>query len=66
MKLPSILEQAEERGRDEGIALGTERGIAEGRREGLIVAARRMKAMGLTPEQIAQATDLSPAAIEGL
>ena len=53
-------------GKREGIALGTERGIAEGRREGLIVAARRMKAMGLTPEQIAQATDLSPAAIEEL
>ena len=74
MKLPSILEQAEERGialgekrgRDEGIALGRDEGIALGTERGILATARRMKAMGLTPEQIAQATDLSPAAIEGL
>ena len=86
MRLPSILEQAEERGiargtergRMEGIALGTERGIAlgtergialgteRGRMEERVATARRMKAMGLTPEQIAQATELSPAMIEGL
>ena len=45
MKLPSILEQAEERGiargRDEGIALGTERGIALGRDEGIALGTER-------------------------
>ena len=47
-------------GKVEGLAEGE----AEGRAEGLAEAARRMRDMGLTPEQIAQATGLSFDAIE--
>lgn len=50
----------------EGEAKGKAEGEAKGRAEGLAEAARRMRDMGLTPEQIAQATGLSFDAIEAL
>ena len=71
MKLPSILEQAEERGiargRDEGIALGTERGIARGRDEGIALGRRealrivmeRLIEGGMAPAEAAKSIGLS-------
>ena len=58
------LAEGEAKGRTEGRAEGEAKGRAEGRAEGLAEAARRMRDMGLTPEQIAQATGLSFDAIE--
>lgn len=45
-------------GRAEGIAEGRAEGIAEGRAECSLEIANQLKAMGLSPEQIAQATHL--------
>ena len=49
-------------GKDEGLAAGRAEGIAEGRAEGRaecsLEIANQLKAMGLSPEQIAQATHL--------
>ena len=45
---------------DEGFEDGRERGLAEGRTEEKLETARRLKAMGLSPAQIAEATGLSP------
>ena len=42
------------------------RGIALGRNEGIAFTARRMLKLGFTPEQIAQATELSLETIEAL
>ena len=42
------------------------RGIALGRNEGIASTARRMLKLGFTPEQIAQATELSLEKIEAL
>ena len=53
-------------GRNEGIALGRNEGIALGRNEGIASTARRMLKLGFTPEQIAQATELSLEKIEAL
>ena len=66
----SILDKVEARGialgRNEGIALGRNEGIALGRNEGIASTARRMLKLGFTPEQIAQATELSLEKIEAL
>ena len=58
----SILDKVEAR----GIALGRNEGIALGRNEGIAFTARRMLKLGFTPEQIAQATELSLETIEAL
>ena len=56
---------------DDGLAKGIEKGIEKGREEGLnkgrealIETARKLQAMGLSAEQIAAATGLSPEAFE--
>ena len=51
--------QGEAKGRAEGIAQGEAKGRVEGRAEGMADTARRMLARGLSPEQIAEYTDLS-------
>jgi predicted transposase/invertase (TIGR01784 family) len=45
---------------EEGMTKGLEEGLAEGRLEVRREAARKMKDMGLTPEQIQTALGLSP------
>ena len=50
----------------EGMAQGKAEGIAEGEAKGRADTARRMLEMNLTPEQIAQATQLSLDEIKGL
>ena len=47
------------KGRSEGLAKGRSEGLAEGRSERAKEIARQMKAMGLTTEQIAQATGIT-------
>jgi predicted transposase/invertase (TIGR01784 family) len=47
-------------GRVEGRQAGLKDGREEGRMEGLRETARRLKAMGLSPDQIVQATGLDP------
>ena len=51
---------------DEGIDAGVILGRQEGRQEEKFDTARRLKAMGLSLEQIVQATGLSIAAINAL
>ena len=58
--------RGEERGIKLGRAEGEERGIKLGREEALLNTARRMKAMRMSDEQIAQATCLSLAEVEAL
>lgn len=50
----------------EGLAEGREKGLAEGRAEGVKEVAARMLAMGMTIEQVAQATLLDVYEIEAL
>ncbi len=52
-------EEGMAKGHAEGLAKGRSEGLAEGRTERAKEIAKQMKAMGLTPEQIAQATGLS-------
>ncbi len=47
------------KGRSEGLAKGRSEGLAKGRSERSMEIAQQMKAMGLTKEQIAQATGLA-------
>ena len=62
--------EGEKRGEKRGIKLGRaegeKRGIKLGREEALLDTARRMKAMKMSDEQIAQATCLSLAEVEAL
>jgi predicted transposase YdaD len=51
--------------RDEGEAIGWEKGLAEGEAR-IRETARNLRAMGLSAEQIAAATGLSPGEIAGL
>ena len=46
-------------GEARGLAKGREEGLSKGHEEGLRTAARNLKALGINPEQIAQATGLS-------
>ena len=59
----SVKETAENKGRraglEEGIVIGLEKGRAEGRAEGVLQVAKKLKAMGLPLESIAQSTGLS-------
>ena len=52
--------------RADGLAEGEAKGRAEGEAKGRAETARRMLEMNLTPEQIAQATQLSLDEIKGL
>lgn len=52
-------EEGMAKGHAEGLAKGRSEGLAEGRTERAKEIAKQMKAMGLTPEQIAQATGLT-------
>ena len=54
----SVLDKVEARGRIEGIALGEAKGIAS--------TARRMLARGVSSEQVADFTGLSPDEVEAL
>lgn len=50
----------------EGLAEGREKGLAEGRAEGVKEVAVRMLAMGMSVEQVAQATLLDVKEVEDL
>ena len=52
------LEYAKEEGLEKGREEGREEGLEEGRNIALLETARKMKAMGLSPEQIKQATGI--------
>ena len=58
------LKQGREKGLKEGLKEGREKGLKEGRNEERRNIARNMKSLGLTVEQIAQATGLSASEIE--
>ena len=57
-------------GYEKGISIGLERGLATGREQGVyqnkLETARNLLAMGLSPEQISQATKLPPETIAHL
>ena len=57
------LERGRAEGREAGRAEGREAGRAEGR-EALLETARKLKNLGLSPEQISAATGLPPDALE--
>ncbi|MDR1813059.1 MAG: Rpn family recombination-promoting nuclease/putative transposase [Candidatus Fibromonas sp.] len=59
-------EEAEERGREKGVAIGEARGVAIGREEGVLRTARQMKAKGLNVALIAEVTGLLEEDIERL
>ena len=58
--------EGKEEGRAEGKAEGRAEGRAEGIAEGIRMTARKLKDMGLSDRQIAQATGLSPEDIQNL
>ena len=60
------LEAGLEEGREVGRVLGREEGREVGREEGRLEVARKLLSMGLSSEQIQQATDLSLERIEAL
>ena len=47
-----------EEGREEGISIGLERGLERGAYEKALETARNLLSMGLSPEQVAQGTEL--------
>jgi predicted transposase/invertase (TIGR01784 family) len=53
-------------GRNEGIAIGEERGISKGAHQKAIETAKNLLSIGLSQDQIAQVTGLSPEEIEKL
>ena len=53
-------------GKDEGLAEGEAKGLAKGRAEGVLSVARNMKQSGMSIDQIAKMTGLSPQEIAGL
>ncbi|EHJ8945363.1 TPA: hypothetical protein G8N24_004750, partial [Salmonella enterica] len=60
----------EQKGREEGRKEGLQEGLQEGRQEGAAekaqTIARQLRNMGMTPEQIEQATGLSGAELKKL
>lgn len=58
--LHNVIASAERRGRREGREEGLEEGRAEGRAEANVAHARRMKALGVSHDIIAQVTGLTP------
>ncbi|HAU2802467.1 TPA: Rpn family recombination-promoting nuclease/putative transposase [Salmonella enterica subsp. diarizonae] len=67
-KLMTIAERLEQKGREEGRKEGLQEGLQEGRQEGAAekaqAIARQLRNMGMTPEQIKQATGLSDAELK--
>ena len=61
-----MMQDQKEQGRAEGRTEGRAEGRAEERAEERAEIAAKMKSMGLSPEQIAQATDLSIEVINSL
>ena len=61
-----IRNEALEEGREEGITIGEERGISIGLSQAKIETAKKFLAMGLSVEQVANGTGLSPEEIEKL
>ena len=72
--IDTAAEEAEKRGRAEGIEIGMSKGRAEGRAEGLAegieegvrITAKNMKQLGVSVDIIAQSTGLSPEVIDTL
>ncbi|HAU3197436.1 TPA: Rpn family recombination-promoting nuclease/putative transposase [Salmonella enterica subsp. diarizonae] len=68
--LMTIAERLEQKGREEGRKEGLQEGRQEGRQEGAAekaqTIARQLRNMGMTPEQIEQATGLSGAELKKL
>ena len=62
----SVLDKVEARGIQLGEARGIKLGRNEGRNEGITSTARRMLVRGVSPEQIADFTGLSPDEVEAL
>ncbi|EGI0308339.1 hypothetical protein [Salmonella enterica] len=66
----TIAERLEQKGREEGRKEGLQEGLQEGRQEGAAekaqTIARQLRNMGMTPEQIEQATGLSGAELKKL
>ena len=56
----------EERGRNEGISIGLSQGITQGEHKKAVETAKKFLAMGLSVEQVATGTGLSPEEIEKL
>jgi flagellar biosynthesis/type III secretory pathway protein FliH len=56
----------EERGRNEGISIGLSQGISQGARDAKLETAKNLLSIGLSQEQIASVTGLSPEEIEKL
>ncbi|EJJ4922801.1 hypothetical protein VW632_003992 [Salmonella enterica] len=69
-ELMTIAERLEQKGREEGRKEGLQEGLQEGRHEGAAekaqTIARQLRNMGMTPEQIEQATGLSGAELKKL
>ena len=57
--IDSAKREGKEEGREEGRIEGREEGRIEGREEGIILVAQNLKRMGMTNEQIQQATGLT-------
>ena len=64
--LPAALMDAFDEGKAEGEAHGKSLGLAEGSRQKAFETARNLRTMGLSNENIAQATDLTQAEVAAL
>ena len=64
--LPAVLMDAFDEGKAEGEAHGKSLGLAEGSRQKALETARNLRAMGLSNENIAQATGLSKTKVAAL
>ena len=64
--LPAVLMDAFDEGKAEGEAHGKSLGLAEGSRQAKLETARNLRAMGLSNENIAQATGLSKTEVAAL
>ncbi|EIW4249709.1 hypothetical protein MDN04_004298 [Salmonella enterica] len=65
-ELMTIAERLEQKGREEGREEGLQEGRQEGAAEKAQAIARQLRNMGMTPEQIKQATGLSGAELKKL
>ncbi|ELC3722765.1 hypothetical protein RJE73_003932 [Salmonella enterica] len=65
-ELMTIAERLEQKGREEGRKEGLQEGRQEGAAEKAQAIARQLRNMGMTPEQIEQATGLSGAELKEL
>ena len=60
------IDEATARGMAQGIAQGRAEGMAQGRAEGRVETARNLLQVGVEPDKIAQATELSLDELKGL